>query len=248
MSLVLHCGADAITRDQLAAMPMPMPMGPTHAVRPFIEDVELVSDYLGEHGMRVVEEAYGVKTRDVHGTPVPTQFFGLMELVGEGSFAVMVGLRGSYDQSLPRGIAVGSRVFVCDNLAFSGEVDVHTRQTTGIDRRMPNLIAAACSHIPKMAEEQDERFHRYMHRAISPGLGDAILVELYRAGAVGARALTKAIEEWGAPSRPEFVGEMNLWGVHNAITEALKGDGQRATVLSTWEKTIKLTRVLDRHL
>nr|MBS0019438.1 hypothetical protein [Gammaproteobacteria bacterium] len=50
----------------------------------------------------------------------------------------MVGLRGSYDQTLPRGLAVGSRVFVCDNLAFSGEVTIKTKQTTFIGQRLPS--------------------------------------------------------------------------------------------------------------
>ena len=146
MGLLLHAGANAIDRAALAALPLPNARGPRHTVRPFIADIELVDRYLGDNGFVIREEAFGVKT-DTKG--LPSQFFGALEvaprvLEGEfipaNDFALTVGIRGSYDQSLPRGLAVGSRVFVCDNLAFSAEVTVNTKQTTFIGQRIERLL------------------------------------------------------------------------------------------------------------
>jgi hypothetical protein len=246
MSLLLHCGAGAITRDQLAGMPVPMPIGPNHETRPFIEDVELVLESLEGLGLRVRDESYGVRTRQIGEFSVPTQFFGLLELGDEGDFALMVGLRGSYDQSLPRGIAVGSRVFVCDNLAFSGEVDLHTRQTSNIDTRMPRLVARACERVPELAGRQSQRFGRYRRARLTLEEGDQVIAKLYRAGVLGARSLHTALDEWAIPSRSEFSHEKNLWGLHNAITESLKGDGKSPTVLSNWKRTLGMTEILDQ--
>jgi len=247
MSLVLHCGADAITRDQLAATPLPMSMGPSHYIRPFIEDVELVTDHLRDHGLTVVEEAFGVKTRNVHGTAVPTQFFGLMQMATDArDFAVMVGLRGSYDQTLPRGLAVGSRVLVCDNLAFSGEVSMHTRQTSNIDERMPALVKWACSMVPGLTRQQAERFRRYRERELTREEGDSVLVSLFRCGVLNTRTLPAAVTEWDTPSHQTFSDEQNLWGLQNAVTEVLKGDGKASNVLPVWDRTIRMTQVLDR--
>lgn len=248
MSLVLHCGARALTRDQLEETLVPMPIGPKHETRPFIDDVELVSDYLSEHGLSVTQEAYGVKTRAVGGHMVPFQFFGLMELRDEGDFALMVGLRGSYDQSLPRGIAVGSRVFVCDNLAFSGEVDLHTKQTLNIDERMPRLVARACERIPLLAERQHERFADYRRRALTLQQGDAMIAHLFRHNVLNKTTLPKTLDEWNRPRHSEFAHERNLWGLHNAVTEAIKGDSLKPAVLSTWSRTLGLTKLLDEAL
>jgi glycerol-3-phosphate responsive antiterminator len=60
----------------------------------------------------------------------------------------MVGIRGSYDQSMSRMLGVGSRVFVCDNMAFSTEVSIATKQTTNIGSRLPGLMRAAVAQIP----------------------------------------------------------------------------------------------------
>lgn len=50
MGLFLHAGANAVNRDQLANLPLPAALGSRHVIRPFIEDVELVSEYLNGVG------------------------------------------------------------------------------------------------------------------------------------------------------------------------------------------------------
>ena len=47
MSLMLHCGASALNRDQLAALPIPAAKGTRHVVRPFVEDVDLIERFFG---------------------------------------------------------------------------------------------------------------------------------------------------------------------------------------------------------
>lgn len=111
--LMLHCGADRLTRHQLADPPVPAPRGTRHVDRPFIEDVELVRDRFTREGIIVEDEGYGVKFDKA--THDPLQFFGIMTITiqgfnGDGSYGLMVGLRGSYDQTLTRALAVGSHV------------------------------------------------------------------------------------------------------------------------------------------
>jgi hypothetical protein len=48
-----------------------------------------------------------------------------------------VGLRNSHDKSFPIGIAFGSRVFVCDNLAFHGEHVIRRKHTVKAKRELP---------------------------------------------------------------------------------------------------------------
>lgn len=256
MSLMLHCGASALNRDQLAALPLPAAKGARHVVRPFVEDVDLIERFLGDQGFNVVSEAFGTKT-DSKG--FPSQFFGAMEirskaLTGEylpaEPFALTVGVRGSYDQSLPRGICLGSRVFVCDNLAFSGEVSVYAKQTTNIGSRIAGLLEAAVGEVPVLADHQARRFDAYRNYELSKVKGDAILVECVRLGILNPSDIGKAIKEWDEPSHPEHAEQGNtIWKLFNAITESIKPTNtDRAHVLSAWNRTVPLTTFLDKGI
>ena len=256
MSLCLHAGAEAINRDALATLPLPAARGPRHVIRPFVEDVELIDGFLRTEGFRIKEEAFGVKT-DAKG--FPSQFFGALEirqaaLEGEylpaEEFALTVGLRGSYDQSLPRGIAVGSRVFVCDNLAFSGEVSVYSKQTTNIGNRIGGLLRDAVAQVPALVEHQNKRFEAYRNYSLSQQKGDAILIECVRRGILNPSNVGQAIKEWDEPRHAEHIADgRTVWTLFNAVTEAIKpSNPERAHVLGAWNRTVPLTQYLDRGI
>jgi len=250
MALLLHCGAAHVSYDELAHLPVPDARGSRHAVRPFVDDVDIVLDQFQSIGARVEDTAYGVLSRD----GLPARFFGLIELrlpnVEDEDFGLMVGLRGSYDQTLPRGLAVGSRVFVCDNLAFSGEVTIKTKQTTYIAQRLPRLIAQAVDRIPSLAAAQSAKFDAYRNTTVGQRTGDAMLVELVRRGAMAPSQLGVAIKEWDTPSHQEHAAlGWTTWRLHNAVTQAIKpANPERAAVPMTWQRTQLMTRFLDESI
>src|SRR5881397_1045647 len=47
------------------------------------------------------------------------------------------GLRNSHDKRFPIGISVGSRVFVCDNLAFIGDHVIKRKHTANAKTALP---------------------------------------------------------------------------------------------------------------
>ena len=242
--IMLHCGANSINRNTLGMLPVPSPMGPKHAIRPFIDDVEIVADAMAANDMVIKNEAYGVTMKG----DMPARFFGLMEVERENAdFGLMVGLRGSYDQTLPRGLAVGSNVFVCDNLCFSGDITLHTKQTTHVGTRIPQMLRDAVARIPGMAEAQDEKFDGYKHHRVAKRIGDAMLVEMVRRGVLNPSQLGKALAEWDKPSHDEHAnwGD-SLWQLHNAVTEALKPANPEANAVQrNWKRTTDMTGFLD---
>tara|TARA_R110002074_G_scaffold61959_2_gene149451 strand:+ start:1187 stop:1939 length:753 start_codon:yes stop_codon:yes gene_type:complete len=244
--IMLHCGAEAITRDELAALPVAQPKGSRHAIRPFIEDANMIEQLLADVGMPVSAESYGI-TKDEDG--VPKQFFGLLEVEeGDGrDHGVMVGVRGSYDQTLSRGIAIGSRVFVCDNLCFSGEIEMKTKQTLDIDSRIYGLLKEAINEAPYMVEKQDGRFKRYRDAVIGQIAGDSLLTDMVRKGVLNASQIGRALKEWDKPSHEEHAEDgWSLWRLHNAVTEALKPTNPNANALRlNWDRTIGMTNLLD---
>ena len=249
-SLMLHCGADAIDRSALATLPLPDVRGPRHAVRPFIEDVELVTQFMRTEGIHIEDEAYGV-TRDEEG--FPRRFFGVLQtrldnLDGRDGYGLMIGLRGSYDQTLSRALAVGSRIFVCDNLAFSGEITISTKQTTNVARRIPQMLQDAVAQIPALAHRQSARFDAYRNTALSQADGDHILADLVREKALIPSHFGMALQQWDEPAHDEHAEQgFSLWRLHNAVTEAIKPTNpDRAAVPVTWERTRTMTRVFDQ--
>jgi len=246
---MLHCGAEVISRDELGMLPIPPSKGSRHVIRPFIEDIELITNLLGRNGLSLKSEGYGVK----HKEGVPAQFFGLMEVELEGDYlgrdyGLTIGLRGSYDQTLTRGMVVGSNIFVCDNLCFSGEIDIRTKQTTFIGQRIKTIMIDAVSRIPALAIRQDEKFTRYKEVDVGrDGVNDTI-IEMVRDGTLNPSHVGKVLKEWDTPKHPEHAQYgHSVWRFHNAVTEAIKPTDQgRANVLNVMDRTIPLTLACDR--
>lgn len=240
--LMMHCGAEAITREQLNhIMPVHGAMGARHNPVPYGEFIDQVTHQLDQIGFKIKSEGFGI-------TKEGARMFGLIELETPYSdYAPMLGLRGSYDQTLPRGIALGSGVFVCDNLCFSGDVTVKTKQTTNIRERLPQLLQDAVRRIPDMIEHQDRKFQVYKDREMKPRWGDAAIIELVRRNVVTPSQVGRVVEEWDLPTHDEHAEHgHSLWRFHNAVTEAIKpADAGRAAVLNNMQRTTKLTGFLD---
>ena len=96
MSILMHCGAHPMSRQEIAAIPTPEPLGERHHPVPYIDFIDGVSDALTAIGMKVADESFGA-------TKAGNRFFGLMELAPlfgevEEGFRFQVGLRASHDQ------------------------------------------------------------------------------------------------------------------------------------------------------
>ena len=225
-------------------------MGARHHPYPYINFVDQVTDGLNTVGLQVVEEQFGALKDGA-------RFFGLMEVRPivedkDRDFGLIVGLRGSHDQTFPRGLVAGSRVFVCDNLAFSGEIRVTTRQTTNIERRMPGLVLNAVRDLAGTFRVQDARFEAYRGMQLKPRWGDAAITEMVRRQIINPSQIGRVIEQWDEPAHEEHAEDGNsVWRLHNAVTEALKvpmgqdGLPTRAAAPMAMERTIGLTRFMD---
>jgi len=153
------------------------------------------------------------------------RYFGLFELASANSdYNMIMGVRNSHDKSFPAGLVVGSGVFVCDNLCFSGEVKVGRRHTSNINRDLPGLIDAAIGKVNTMKVSQEARLEAYKTTEFSQYLSDHLLVELLRTRVVTATKIPKILKSYESPEHPEFlVDGFTAWRFFNAVTEHLKG-------------------------
>lgn len=228
MTQLMYAPTDKLTpRSQLNLIPTPAPMGRSHYPYPFHTYVDQVEESLQFHGFDIQAEEYVV-------TADHQQFFGLMEIAGHGwntdvvadkGWTVQVGVRGSHNQTLPRGLLLGSQVLVCSNLCFHGNIgQFKTKQTTEIAARLPFLIRECLMHIPDMVEEQDRAFDRMKEVEIGDSDARAALVTLLDRNGLSAPQLAKARQEWLKPSF-DHGADPSVWKFFNACTQALKPGG-----------------------
>ncbi len=240
--LILHCGAQHIDRAAMRNLPMPVPKGPRHHPIHHLDFVEAIDETVKMFGLDVTEEAFGVNDNGA-------RFFGVMQLKGdklpsESDYGVALGLRGSHDQTLPRGLSIGSRVFVCDNLSFAGEHVMNTKHTTNILDRLPEMLYMMVGKVINAAQAQHEQLESYKATFLPDSVADAAMTQLVRIGAINPTDLPHLIKEWDEPSHEEF-SDPTVWRLFNAATETLKPRGGQARLATLQPRTMKLHNVCD---
>jgi hypothetical protein len=221
-SLVLHCGANNIERNALIDLPVPEPMGRFHNPTPHHLFLEMVEEQLDKSGLTVTEEAFGA-------TPDGNRFFGLLQLDHtKADYTTLLGLRSSHDETMAKGIALGSRVFICDNTAMSSNQVLKTRNTKNVLKRLPAMIATAVGNLPEEIERQDRFFEQLRAIDVSGQLAESIMVEMVRREIVNPSNIGRVIRVWDAEQagvtddyEPRYLvdGEAKAWTLFNAATE-----------------------------
>src|SRR4051812_1193959 len=114
-TLICHRGAREVTREELARVACPLPEGNWRPVPH--------ADVLAHAEGALTAAGYGIERLSLALSGNDARFFGTLTLrspVADG-VDLAVGLRSSIDKSISLQWCCGSRVFVCDNLAFSAQ-------------------------------------------------------------------------------------------------------------------------------
>lgn len=235
--LMLHVGAHAATLEDVERVPTPDATD-TWTPVPHRDVVGLVRQELVTAGFRVTQEQHGLWSEGA-------KYFGLLELElldhkGLCDYALMVGLRNSHDKSFPAGLAVGSRVFVCDNLSFSGEIVISRKHTNRIRFDLPGLVSRAVGKLNEHSRTQDERIAAYKGAALTNADACELIVRAARLRAIPQTTILDVEKEWREPRYPAFEPR-TVWSLENAVTEVLKG----RSALELPRRTLSLHGLLD---
>ena len=240
--LMIHCGGAHRTPEELAALPVPLPMGPRHHPLPFADIRTAVISAFDSAG--VVEEAWATAKGDKH-------LFGLITLAGDNTKrAVAVGVRASTDKTLPLALAVGSNVFVCDNLAFNAEYRVGTRFTHKIEERLPTLMTVARNFLEPYGENIEAMEEKWSGEALRDWAAERYMIALVRTGVLPVTYLVHVLKEFDAPTHAEQRGaagtKLGLW---NALSHALRhGRAGGRALTTTMALTINARSMLDHPI
>jgi hypothetical protein len=214
MTLMLHVGANALSYDDLRGVSTPEGTE-THIPVPHHEIVELMRYSLGFFGHEIVEENHAV-------TPDGARYFGLFSLRSPyGEYTDTLGLRNSHDKSFPIGVAFGSRVFVCDNLAFIGEHVIKRKHTVKAKRELPGLVTEIVAPLRDQRIAQNQKLLAYQGTKLDDAAADHAIMQLYRDEVIGVQAIAHVLDAYDNP--PHDWGDRTAWRLFNAATFALEG-------------------------
>lgn len=238
LNLCLHAGGQRSTLEKIQRVPTPPPTATWHPI-PHALVIDRVTDAVLDANMEIAQQVHALSGKDGE------RYFGLMEIAGAGAsndYRMVLGLRNSHDKRFPAGIAVGSGVFVCDNLAFTGEVTFGRKHTRHIIRDLPGVVTRAVGRVAEVRGLQDARYAAYKRAEITDTQAHDIMIRSLDARVVSPSKLGKVLAEWRSPRHPEFASDgKTAWRLYNAFTETLK----EYSVFAVPTLTQKLNGVMD---
>lgn len=249
--LYIHCGANTATLDEVKEVKTPGAEYRGEQKKFLFQPVphhilfETVKRELTSSGaLKVTGEAHAL-------TKGGQRYFGLLEVKnGDNSpdYGVVIGMRNGHDGAFAAGLTLGARVFVCDNLSFSGDVVFGRSHTRNILADLPGLVHRAYSGLMGFRKVQDSRFEAYRQIDLEDRDAHSLILRSMRSSVIGQTGIDPVLREWESPSHDEFRPK-NVWRLYNAFTEAMKprrGDSP-STLPNLSSRTQKLHGLLDSY-
>lgn len=214
-NLVVHAGGRMVSRSQLEKVPCPSPEGRWFPI-PFAEVAQTTLDALAARGYSPTHEQYALSRND-------QRMFGVIGLTAEVSEGVnlCVGIRSSHDRSLSLSFCAGSRVFVCDNLAFRSERVVSRRHTINGREAFQRAMFAEVEFLAEHAKVEGSLIGDMIDYPLSERSAEAFLLQAsFDTEVISTRQLPLALELWRKGGRSEY-GGCTLWRLFNCLTFVL---------------------------
>ena len=234
-TLIAHCGARKVTRDELMAIPMPESTR-THQPLSHFEIVEVLEEALSFRHLSVVRDEYAVSADGM-------KMFGVMDLdseFDEGRFSI--GLRNANDKSMRLALTAGYRVVVCDNMAFSGDFTPLLHKHTA-KFHLKDAIAIAVDRIHRGLGTLANQIKEMRSFGLTDNDARLMIYGAFMEKAIKGvpRHMMPLVHgNYFDPVKEDF-RPRNLWSLSNAFTSAFKS----LAPLKQFEATAKLAAYLS---
>ena len=174
----------------------------------------------------LAEAGYTVAKQRLALSSQGSRFFGVLDLSNEltkdGTVTLAVGIRSSYDKSYPLGFCAGSRVFVCDNLAFRADLMVKRKHTVNGAAHFSNDIANSVMNLCSFKEAEATRITTMQEAGITDERAESLMLRACLAkGIIAQRMLPEVWREWREPGHEAFQPR-TAWSLLNAFTSVLR--------------------------
>lgn len=220
MSLMAHTTTSRTTEVAVRAVPEPTFTPTWHPVS-HAKVIDSLESACKVHGIGIVNRDYSLNEPG-------TRMFGTFALdIGNGDIGYELGFRNSLDKSMVLGVTAGTRVFVCDNMCFSGSFIEFHRHTSGLD--MDRLISistkavgGAVVEMEKLLTWQKDLNHYYVPRQDFKGLVfDMMTRGVFSSGQL-SNYLSCLDEEKQLRRGYALDNATSLYNVHGAATRLMR--------------------------
>ena len=204
-----------IGRTELAQIAIPEATR-THQPVPHHEIVEALVETLSFRHIGVVNEEYAVSSDGM-------KMFGVVDLETQmDGCRFSIGIRNSHDKSLRLGLTAGLRVFVCSNMAFSGDftpvLAKHSKSFNLVD-----TLSVGVDRIQRNFAPMQHQVECWRQTQITDSQAKLVLYSAFVEGKLGApkSLLSEVHRLYFKPEYPEF-SPRSMWSLSNAFTSAFK--------------------------
>ena len=154
------------------------------------------------------------------------RYFGILEVSPRGDIVAnghgwVVGLRNSHDKTFPAGLVAGTRVFVCDNLAFSGLIQIRRKHTRFAVRDLRQLTARAVGQLGERLVGMEARIAAYRNMRLTDSRAHDLVIRTTDCRAITPSQIPEVLAHWRNSAHAEFEPR-NGWSLFNSFTEAYK--------------------------
>lgn len=223
-TMIAHCGGKEVEYADLQQIPVPSDTSSYTAIAhtDFVHSMYKHADQLLKpKGFTLDGERYVV---DKDGARL---FFIHHYRNGDTQMNLAMGCRNSYDKSMKAAVAFGARVFVCDNLAISGDINIFRRHTGNAISYLNEQIIL---NMYRASDAWDDMRHdrdTFVDYELSEDDGYALmgLAKAHTVKEDPSRRLLSTDKDWNAvrkywakPKHDYEGGNRTLWAWYNSFT------------------------------
>ena len=207
--LIAHCGTDYVSEDVILDIE---PVEGTNTWKPLShrEVIIPLQNALIDAGLKIATKTYSLSANG-------QRMFAVWQLDNvDSGMAYTLGVRNSMDKSLALGIVAGTKVLVCDNLAFSGEFIRFRRHTKGIVDDLDELCLEAIRNVKGNLKDFAEWHKRLVTYVLRRRQAEGLTFRAMETGVLNPSqfgAFYKLYFEEGAK-----YGHPDLYNWHEAVT------------------------------
>jgi hypothetical protein len=211
-----YANSQLVTREQLLTIPPPPS---TSTWRPIAHGdlIQALDRQLLVRGLTIRKEQFAIQREGA-------RLFAVLDLAvetNEDSCAAM-GIRTANDRSMALEIAVGVKVLVCDNLAFSGDlIALRRKHTAKFDLNAD--ISRAVDRYQAHLQVLQRSIAAVRESPVSETEAKTLIFDAFRQEILPIRYFRRVSETYFQPV-PEMVDvrPRTLWGLHNAFTRSVR--------------------------
>jgi hypothetical protein len=169
------------------------------------------------------------------------KMFGVWDLSGgSDELCWSIGIRNSMDKSMALGITAGTRVFVCENLAFSGDFVAFRKHTNGLDFTELDFMAYRAMKMMVSNLTRFQAWHEGLKNITLPEQdAKLLLVDIMTDNIIPPSKFARFNDLYHGG-----VYEPTLWGFHETVTDVLRD----SNLLTLPKKNKMLNGVLDSYI